>query len=1096
MTSACVSPATYDAAVVDNSLNSNYTYPSFGSKSFRISNAVTSGCFGDQTFAKPLNDAVGEADATDGTFSPGNRQTHYEMQFDIASAVPTAQQPGLFISVSPDRGDGSRMSYLGFEDGTSGINVYFYDVQGTSNPANFVETQVASGLDRTIKHTIKLTMDTIDGESNDVVNVYIDGTLVHTGTSWENYYRYDSEAAAEQSPRIVKTILFRAGGTAAPSTAGNGFLFDNISFSSSTLLTNGSFETGPGGSYAYIPGGSTDLTGWTTTQHGVEWFDPNAQYGWGPAEDGTYAVDLAPTTFTGGGIEQSFSTVPGQYYQVRFYATTLEAYGRDGTGEVDLFVDGNQISSYALTNPSPTVAWQLYTAVFQATGPTTKIEFQNNQDPYLHFAMIDAVSVASSAPPSINLVVSALTATPTPAAVGQTVTWTATVTNNGTTPANEFEVDFYKNLTTKPVAGQTGDTSCNIGNLPPGASTMCTGQVSYSATGSYTEWAQADTLNTVAETSESDNTNHNSVSIRQPDLRMMSLTVSPSPVAVGDPVTIEATVENVGTVDVIGAFSIDLYKNLSSAPTIGQVGDAACNQSGLAAGATYICTGTVTYTGGGTFNVWALADSQGTVQETNETDNTKGPVSVTVALPDLAITGLSLPTGGLTTDNPVTVTATITNNGAAPASGFVVDFYKDLSSAPSTSQAGDANCPISGLAAGASTTCSVDLSYPVGTFQLWAQADRLNAVTESNEGNNTAGPVSLSVTTSADLVIDSFTVSSTYYTAIGQDVTLTAMVRNAGNSPANAFEVDLYKNLSSSPGVNPGDITCNIATLDPGNTATCSGTVSYDATGYYNTWAQVDTQNSVSETNESNNVAGPTRVAVRETDLRITSLTVSSSTVTIGEPVTITATVFNSGVVDAPAFSVDLYKNLTTTPILGQVGDYTCNLPSLASGATTTCSTTVTYSSTGKYDVRAQADTQNNVPETNEGNNLKGPVYVTVAQPDLVVSSLRTAPTSASVGDAVSLIAYVKNVGGYTAGNSFTVDLYKDSATAPAPGQPGDVTCTIASLDAGSTATCSGDVTYDAPGTYQVWVQVDTGNADVESDETNNIGGPVFITIH
>src|SRR5205807_629012 len=121
-----------------------------------------------------------------------------------------AQQPGLHVSISPDRGDGSRMSYLRFEDGVSGIDVFFDDVQGTINPANFVETQVATGLDRTVPHTVKLTLDTIDGPSNDVVKVYIDGTLVETGTSWENYYRYDSEASAEQSPRIVKTVIFQA----------------------------------------------------------------------------------------------------------------------------------------------------------------------------------------------------------------------------------------------------------------------------------------------------------------------------------------------------------------------------------------------------------------------------------------------------------------------------------------------------------------------------------------------------------------------------------------------------------------------------------------------------------------------------------------------------------------------------------------------------------------------------------------------------------------------------------------------------------------------------------------------------------------------
>lgn len=218
----------YDAAVVTNT----YGYTTFGGQSLRISNAVTSGSFGDQTFAKPLTDSVGEVDATAGTFSEGTRQSRFEMQFDIASTIPSAQQVGLAMSVSPDRGDGSRMSYLRFEDGATGLDVFFDDVQGTSNPANFVETQVGTGLDRTTPHTVKLVMDVVDGPSNDVVKVYIDGTLVHTGTSWENYYRYDIEASAEQSPRIVKTVIFRTAGTAVTANSGNGFLYDNLALKS------------------------------------------------------------------------------------------------------------------------------------------------------------------------------------------------------------------------------------------------------------------------------------------------------------------------------------------------------------------------------------------------------------------------------------------------------------------------------------------------------------------------------------------------------------------------------------------------------------------------------------------------------------------------------------------------------------------------------------------------------------------------------------------------------------------------------------------------------------------------------------------------
>lgn len=219
----------YDVAVVSNT----YGYAAFDAQSLRISNAVTSGSFGDHTFAKPLVDSVGEADATSGSFSEGTRQTHFEMQFDIASTKPSEQQTGLFMSVSPDRGDGSRMSYLGFEDVAGGVNVIFYDVQGTDNPANFVLTDLGT-YDRSTPHAVKLVMDVVDGPSNDVVKVYIDGTLVHTGTSWENYYRYDSESSAEQSPRIVKTVLFRVGGTAAPATIGNGYLVDNLSLTSSS----------------------------------------------------------------------------------------------------------------------------------------------------------------------------------------------------------------------------------------------------------------------------------------------------------------------------------------------------------------------------------------------------------------------------------------------------------------------------------------------------------------------------------------------------------------------------------------------------------------------------------------------------------------------------------------------------------------------------------------------------------------------------------------------------------------------------------------------------------------------------------------------
>ena len=110
----------YDANIVNNT----YGFGTFGSQSLRISNAVTDDSYIDQTYAKPLVNAVGEADSTDGSFSRGTLQNHFEMQFDIAS-TKDSEQPGMHVSVSPDRGDGSPMSYLRFDDTVLGINVFF-----------------------------------------------------------------------------------------------------------------------------------------------------------------------------------------------------------------------------------------------------------------------------------------------------------------------------------------------------------------------------------------------------------------------------------------------------------------------------------------------------------------------------------------------------------------------------------------------------------------------------------------------------------------------------------------------------------------------------------------------------------------------------------------------------------------------------------------------------------------------------------------------------------------------------------------------------------------------------------------------------------
>jgi hypothetical protein len=216
----------YDVEVADVSAYPAAAGYSFGTQALRLSDAVTSGSFGDQTFSPGLASPAGE----------GTAESHFDASFSIGTALAT-EQAGLHTSVSPDDGNGGRMSYLRFEDQANGVHVYFDDVTDAGpfpTVANFNETDIAT-LSRATAHSIRFAIDFKDGPANDVVRIYVDGALKITGTTWEDYYRYDPEQAGNSNviPTTSK-LLFRESGTANPANLGKGFLVDNVSLSSSS----------------------------------------------------------------------------------------------------------------------------------------------------------------------------------------------------------------------------------------------------------------------------------------------------------------------------------------------------------------------------------------------------------------------------------------------------------------------------------------------------------------------------------------------------------------------------------------------------------------------------------------------------------------------------------------------------------------------------------------------------------------------------------------------------------------------------------------------------------------------------------------------
>ncbi len=265
-----VMTGSYDVEVLDMTAPSPILPPSpivaptrsFGVKSMRISNAVTDTSAWDQTYSPSLSNAAGESTSAFGVNSGGTRQPRMEASFDIASADPSTEQQGLSMSVSPDRGDGSRMGLLRISDKPSGLLLEWGDYPLTSRDlAGHVPYQiqpVASALDRSAPHNVRLVMNFAEGYDNDTVEIWVDGAKIATAESWENYWRRDSDAiSASNRVPMVDSLVFRLDSNPnVPSTLGAGFLVDNVS-----LLSDGGASGGGGGQGPAGPAGPTGQAG-------------------------------------------------------------------------------------------------------------------------------------------------------------------------------------------------------------------------------------------------------------------------------------------------------------------------------------------------------------------------------------------------------------------------------------------------------------------------------------------------------------------------------------------------------------------------------------------------------------------------------------------------------------------------------------------------------------------------------------------------------------------------------------------------------------------------------------------------------------------
>jgi hypothetical protein len=222
-------------------------------------------------------------------------------------------------------------------------------------------------------------------------------------------------------------------------------------------------------------------------------------------------------------------------------------------------------------------------------------------------------------------------------------------------------------------------------------------------------------------------------------------------------------------------------------------------------------------------------------------------------------------------------------------------------------------------------------------------------------------------------------------------------------------------------------------------------------------------------------------------DLIVSALSAPTATVP-GAKITISDTVKNQGSGTAGSSTIKFYWSSNNSYDSGDIYLGSRSVPSLASGATNSGSTTVTIPSNlsiGTYYIISRADADSVVAETNETNNIR--TKSIAIGPDLTISSI-TAPSSANRGSTISIGDQTKNIGSEIAGTSTTKFYLSTNKTY----ESGDIylgSRSIPTLSAGATNSGSISVTIPAgipTGNYFIIAIADANRVVVEASEVNN----------
>ena len=582
-----------------------------------------------------------------------------------------------------------------------------------------------------------------------------------------------------------------------------------------------------------------------------------------------------------------------------------------------------------------------------------------------------------------------------------------------------------------------------------------------------------------------------------PDLVVISPSVSDSGPTAGTKFTLSATVRNDGD----GASEATALRYYRSTDTTISTSDTEIGTDTVVgigvSGSTSESVEVTAQPTPGTYYYGACVDA--VEEESDETNNCSSSVQIDVpepenqlqGSPDLTILAVSVATspGGTYPDGSFTLSATVRNNGDGASEATTLRYYQSTDATITTSDTEVGSDAVAGLGDLGNTSESVDLTAPSdpGTYYYGACVDTVTD--ESDTTNNCWSSVQINVLESQNppnLVVGSPSVSDSNPDAEAM-FSLSATVRNDGNGASEATTLRYYRSTDATITTFDTEVgTDAVATLAASGTSANSISLTAPSSpGTYYYGACVD--EAADESNTVNNCSPSVEVTVLQTLQQQVQ-----PDLVVGSP-----TVSNNGDGEASATRLHYFRSTDATITTSDTEVRVRDVGVLSAAGTSAESFWVTApAAADTYYYGACVDEV--ADESDTSNNCSPAVQVDVAEPqdgiDLAVDSFRMSDASLETDGYISLRAIVNNNGDAEA-PATTLRFYRST----------DATITtsdteVATAPIAATAALGGNTVAIAlfpptvAGTYYYGACVDAVTGE-DDNTSNNCSGSQSLTV-